>query len=164
MEDAKREEAAADRVRLSYGADYVLRLMRIYTDMMDGDPVRGLIFLAAARAGTQHLDTGFRPTERGFVSDDLRRPVSISALARSLGLPNETVRRHVIALVEAGYAGRTPEGGVIVTSRHLDQPHIQKAVQANIINLERLMRCLRTTPRRLASAPDTGASPLVKAS
>ena len=154
MEDAKRDEAAADRVRLSYGVDYVLRLMRIYTDMMDGDPVRGLIFLAAARAGTQHLDTGFRPTKRGFVADALRRPVSISALARSLGLPNETVRRHVVALVAEGYAQRTPEGGVIVTSEHLDRPHIQQAVQANIINLERLNRSLRMTPRRIAPSAE----------
>ena len=154
MEDAKRDEVSTDRIRLSYGVDYVLRLMRIYTDMMGGDPVRGLIFLAAARAGTQHLDTGFRPTRTGFVSDALRRPVSISALARSLGLPHETVRRHVIGLVAAGYASRTARGGVIVTSEHLNQPHIQEAVQANIINLERLNRSLRTTPRRLAPSGD----------
>lgn len=141
-------------VRLGHGADYVLRFMRIFTDMMDGDPVRGLIFLAATRAGTQHLESGFRPTRRGFASDSLRRPISISALARSLGLPNETVRRHVIALVEAGYASRTPRGGVLVTSDQLDRPRIRQALGENVINLERLTRSLHATPRRIAPLPD----------
>jgi hypothetical protein len=146
------EAALADRIRLSHGVDYVLRLMRIYTDMMDGDVVRAIIFLAAARAGTQHLKTDFRPTKSGFVDDALRRPISISALARSLGLPNETVRRHVNALVAAGYAARTPGGGVIVTSHDLDRPDVQEAVGKNVTNLERLTRALRETPRRVAPA------------
>lgn len=150
METLYSEAALADRIRLSHGVDYVLRLMRIYTDMMQGDVVRALIFLAAARAGTQHLKTDFRPTPAGFVDDGLRRPASISALARSLGLPHETVRRHVVALVAAGYARRTPGGGVIVTSQDLDRPDVQEAVSKNITNLERLTRALRETPRRMA--------------
>lgn len=44
--------------------------------------------------------------------DELRRPISISAVARSLRLPFETVRRRIGRLVEAGLCEMTPRGVV----------------------------------------------------
>jgi DNA-binding Lrp family transcriptional regulator len=48
--------------------------------------------------------------------DDLRRPVSVNALAASLRLPYETVRRRVAAMTEAGMCVSTPKGVYVPTS------------------------------------------------
>jgi DNA-binding Lrp family transcriptional regulator len=53
--------------------------------------------------------------------DELRRPVTMNALASSLELPFETVRRRVQRLVAEGMV-RHVEGGVIVPTAVLDQP------------------------------------------
>ncbi len=123
--------------------------MRLYTDLMNGDPVRALVLLSAWRASTQHLKD-WMPQEAGddsLVPDAMRHPVSVSSIARSLGLPVETTRRHVIGLCEDGWAERTADGGVIITSRHLDKPELHATVDANVINLERLTRSLARSPK-----------------
>ena len=139
---------AADRVRIGHCADYVLRTMRLYTELMRGDPVRALVFIAASRAGTQHLKDWMHDGEAGrFIPDELRHSISISSLAQSLGLPVETTRRHVIALCADGWAERTADGGVSIASRHLDKPELHATVEANVINLGRLTRSLARAPR-----------------
>ena len=111
-------------MRLSAGVNYVLRLMRTYTDLVGGDPTTALVFIAAAQACTQHVKV--RPEalqEETFIRDEMRRPVSLSALARSLGLPVETTRRQVrrlIVLNDAGrLAGMTPPAWVFLSSPHV---------------------------------------------
>src|SRR5665213_1096449 len=53
--------------------------------------------------------------------DDMRRPVSINALATSLGLPFETVRRRVRGLLDRGTC-ESVGGGVIVPTRVVTSP------------------------------------------
>ncbi len=53
--------------------------------------------------------------------DSMRRPVSVNALATSLGLPFETVRRRVKGLVDQGLC-RAVEGGVIVPTAVVNSP------------------------------------------
>ncbi|MDB5494659.1 MAG: hypothetical protein JWP86_1996 [Phenylobacterium sp.] len=53
--------------------------------------------------------------------DAMRRPVSVNALATSLGLPFETVRRRVKGLVDQGLC-RAVEGGVIVPTAVVNSP------------------------------------------
>jgi len=48
--------------------------------------------------------------------DELRRPVSISAVAASLHLPYETVRRRINQLAGAGALRLTPKGAVVPTA------------------------------------------------
>jgi len=48
--------------------------------------------------------------------DELRRPVSVNALAASLRLPYETVRRRVAAMTAAGICVSTPTGVYVPTS------------------------------------------------
>ncbi len=138
------------RHHLSLGADYALRLIRIFTDLFDGDMNRALVFIAAAQAGTEHL------RERGdnvelvsgeFFPDEMRRPVSVSALARSLGIPVETTRRHVVQLAETGFARRTGSGGVIVTSEVLAREEIREAGLLNHGAMETLIDGLTRAPR-----------------
>ncbi len=131
-----------DRVKMGLCVDYVLRLMRNYTEMTDGDPTRALVLLAVTRAGTQHLNEPREGLVRGFIGDEQRRSVSIAALARSLALPAETVRRHIHALVSDGYVSAS-KGGVVVLAKNLDKPAILAAMQDSRIALQRLERALK---------------------
>lgn len=104
------------------------------------DPTTALVFIAAAQASTQHVNPNdLRVRDGDFIRDDLRRPVTLSALARSLGLPVETTRRHVLRLVAQNLAERTEHGGVVVTTRQLDTPTVRAAVLENNINLNKLL-------------------------
>ena len=137
------------RRHLSLGADYALRLIRIFTDLF-GDMDLALVFIAAAQAGTEHLreqDDYIDMLSGEFFPDELRRPVTVSALARSLGIPVETTRRHVVKLASTGYALRTESGGVIVTSEILRRDEIRQAGLLNLEAMERLIDGVRRTPR-----------------
>lgn len=61
--------------------------------------------------------------------DELRRPVSVNALAGSLGIPFETVRRHVNKLIKQGFIATAP-GGVYVPTSMLTTPHFVAAAVA----------------------------------
>ena len=138
------------RHHLSLGADYALRLIRIFTDLFDGDMDLALVFIAAAQASTEHLreqDDYLDLVTGEFFPDDLRRPVSVSALARSLGIPVETTRRHVVKLAQTGFAQRTEAGGVIVTSEILQREEIRQAALLNLAAMESLIDGLVRTPR-----------------
>jgi DNA-binding Lrp family transcriptional regulator len=58
--------------------------------------------------------------------DELRRPVSINALAASLGIPFETVRRHVNRLISQGFIATAP-GGIYVPTSVLVSPQFVTA-------------------------------------
>jgi hypothetical protein len=138
-----------NRHHLSLGADYALRLIRIFTDLFDGDMDLALVFIAAAQAGTEHLreQADYVEIVTGeFFPDELRRPVSVSALARSLGIPVETTRRHVVKLAKTGFAQRTASGAVIVTSAVLAREEIRQAGLLNLVAMESLIDGLQRAP------------------
>jgi DNA-binding MarR family transcriptional regulator len=54
-----------------------------------------------------------------------KRPVSINALAASLGRPFETTRRHASALIEDGLIARAPSG-LSVTIESLTEPRVAR--------------------------------------
>ncbi|MET0275003.1 MAG: hypothetical protein ABW360_18605 [Phenylobacterium sp.] len=76
-----------------------------------------------------------------IVPDAMRRPVSINALATSLGLPFETVRRRVRSLV-AQQIAVVVEGGLVVPSAALSRPDYLMAAFASYERLRRLYRDL----------------------
>jgi hypothetical protein len=137
---------------MNLGADYTLRLIRLFTDLLDGDVAVALVFIATAQAGTQHLRNSadyHKLIDGEFFPDELRRPVTISALARSLGVPVETTRRHVMKLCDLGFARRTEGGGVIVTSDILAREEIKALAGANAANMEHLIDGLSRAPSNL---------------
>lgn len=62
--------------------------------------------------------------------DDLRRPVSISALANSLRIPFETARRRVRNLIDLGVVRATPRG-VIIPQAPMASPFYRLGAEAN---------------------------------
>lgn len=66
--------------------------------------------------------------------DDERRPVSVNAIAISLGIPFETVRRHVRGLVTLGVCALTPQG-VIVPQTYLASPGYLESVGRSLDRL-----------------------------
>lgn len=129
---------------LDLGADYVLRSLGLLSELFDGDIVRGAVFLAVLQASTQHLRHDPARLNGAPIGDEARRATSLSAIARSLGLPVETTRRHVMRLAADGFLARTEAGGAVVLTAHLDHPDLLRAAQANCGNLlgvhERLTR------------------------
>lgn len=127
-------------IRLS--SDYLLRLAEPVTQYM-GDLVSGLLLMDVIHANTEHLpdteggDPGGGWSPQGFVPDALRRPIRPTALAERLGIPPETVRRHLQRLVDADQCERTGNG-YLVPGRILARPPFVQYVLDNQSHLHRL--------------------------
>jgi hypothetical protein len=121
--------------------EYILRALRMITDLHGGEFLTAIICQAIIAANTAQLseaDGG----HGGLPPDESRRPISILALAGSLGLPFETTRRHVSKLIDAGVCRRV-QGGVIVMSEALDKPVYLAAAETNLANVQRMVRGLK---------------------
>jgi DNA-binding transcriptional ArsR family regulator len=94
-----------------------LDIFRITRAGLIDDPVATVLLAAISNANTVYIDARPEQSARymplGAISDDLRRPASISSLARSLGVPRETARGKALALVELGLIEARREGYVL---------------------------------------------------
>lgn len=125
-------------------AEYLLRSMAMLADLSGDDPLTGLISLAIVQGNVAHLQReggAVYATVSDIPPDDLRRPVSIAAVAAALHLPYETTRRRIMRLIELGHCDRKGRG-VIVPARMLDSERHARMLQANLVNLRRLKRAL----------------------
>lgn len=113
--------------------DYLLRAADAVNLTLDGDLTMGLVFIAVVQANAA-LST------RGGMS--CGQPISGGAVAASLRIPTETVRRKVKALIDAGYL-RRESGGLVAPPEALRRPEIVRVMRANYIGLRRLYRQLR---------------------
>lgn len=112
----------------------------------DGDILRGVIFLAVVDANTRHLKPSDPAAQayantRDSLPDDLRRPISVHALALELSLPYETTRRHVNALIKQGLCRRN-DSGIYVTAEILAGKAMTLTHRRNLENLRLLYRDL----------------------
>ena len=86
--------------------DGLLRLCRLATDVFGNDLERFVVYLAVISAGTSHFQRD--PELRARYADDplpdeLRLGISRRAIADSVGLPRETVRRKIAGLIADGH-------------------------------------------------------------
>ena len=141
--------AETDVARLvgRFSSEYMLRLLQLLTELHGGDLMTAIITQAIIAANTAHLDTRTADGPR-YASlaqappDAVRRPISVLALSRSLGLPFETTRRHVNRLVAAGRCVRM-KGGVIVPASALQHPKSNEATLTNLAYVRRFIRALK---------------------
>ncbi|MGA0608562.1 helix-turn-helix domain-containing protein [Phenylobacterium sp. VNQ135] len=120
-------------------SDYMLRAMDVaHTEF--GDVIACLLLFEIFRANTEHVGATIAPElaqADGLLDDRHRKPVRRSDLARRLGLPAETVRRHVLALQELGYI-EARQGGLIVTAYALRRPRVVRFAAENAVHLRRM--------------------------
>lgn len=142
-----RSDKRRDRLALRASTSYFLNSVDLMARMVGGDILRGVIFTAIIDANTRHI----RPSAvegqayseaSDQVPDDLRRPISVHALALELDIPYETTRRHVNALISGGYCVRA-ESGVVVPAEVIAREPMTMALRRNFENLRRLVGDLR---------------------
>ncbi|HEY8572178.1 hypothetical protein [Phenylobacterium sp.] len=129
----------------------------IRTGRMDREFLDGLITLAIVQANVTPLasDPALQRAYADYESlppDELRRPVSVSAVAQSLKLPYETVRRRVAAMARGGGFELTPQG-VYVTGEMLNNPAHKAVMIAN----HDLIRDFYLRLRRLGALDEVAA-------
>lgn len=127
--------------------DYVLRSLQLLTEIYGGDVMRSIVAGSIVAANTAHLNQGpggqpLYPDLENTPPDAERRPISARAVAASLGLPGETVRRHVNELIALGYCQRV-KGGVIMRAEVLATPASQEILRRNLANTRQYVRRLR---------------------
>lgn len=129
-------------------ADYFLRMMELLLPNLPGGLTQGFVLLEVIRANTAAMPDSQRGEDRvggdAGVPDLFRRPVRTSDVARRLGLPHETARRSLAALVRSGRCQQLPEG-FIVPGSALARPNIARAYAPNFQNLRRLFGHLAET-------------------
>lgn len=120
--------------------EYVLRFTDSVLEQMR-DPVTSLTLLEIILANTEVLPDdeggGDGAEPAAFVPDARRAPVTVTALEARLGVPHETLRRHVGRLRGAGLC-RAVAGGYIVPAEALARPEVIRFAVGNLANLVRL--------------------------
>lgn len=107
--DAPVPTAALRNFAFGQTLDALLRIGPACAEPFDHDFTRMFVFFAAARGSVGHLNHHHclrSDAVQGVFPDEMRRPVSILSVANFLGLPYETVRRHMHKLVEDGWCER----------------------------------------------------------
>lgn len=140
------DTSAQDRGIGRLSADYVLRTIAALAAMFDGDILMGVIFLALFRASVEYVGRGGTNSpafEDGVVPDHARRAISTLALANSLNMPRETVRRYVNRLTDLGFCSRDSDRRLMVTATIARRPEIAALLRTNRRNLERVLSALR---------------------
>ena len=140
-------DVAIGRIATRLSVDYVLRSVRLISEHAGGDLMTGLVLRAVVAANAGYLDHD--PKTFGLYAsiddpppDEVRRPVSVLAVAGSLGLPYETVRRYVTKLVRMGLCIRV-KGGIIAPTGRMFRPMDGESMLANVANLRRLCKSLK---------------------
>jgi len=124
------------------------RLCRLITDNFDCDVDCFACYLAVISANLGRLmrdPTSF--SDDVPPSEDERLPVSRRAIAASVGLPRETVRRKVIELVQKGHLVEV-RGGLRAVAPVLEHADNLKIVLGAIRTFERTAAELRASDER----------------
>jgi hypothetical protein len=140
-------DAATGRIASRLTAEFFLRTAQLVSQRAGGDMIKALILRAIIAGNISHIDHDpANPSQFAAIDDvppdELRRPISVLAVAGSLGLPYETTRRCVNNLVRDGLCIRV-KGGVIAPAAKHTEPEDYQAIRTNMANLRRLFSGLK---------------------
>lgn len=128
-------EAPHDALRVATRLSIGFALDLVKLGGFGRDVIDGLLLAAISQANVAQI-TRDPELQRRYARldqpppDELRRPVSINAVANSLRIPFETARRRVAALIEIGAVQAVPRG-VIIPAAPLSSPTYKLAAEAH---------------------------------
>lgn len=132
-------------MRIAIGA--ILRAVDLVNREYAGDITSALVFAAVLEANVGHL--GGSPSSLAALDtamrappNTMRRPVTGVALAATLGIPNETVRRKIKGLIDQGMLVRV-DGGLIVPTELMAGERMTRIFRASYLNLRSLFSHLQ---------------------
>lgn len=120
---------------------FLIKSLSLVNDVHHGDAVEALIFTAIWTANISHI-RGQESFNEAPIPEDLRRPVTVARLAQLVGIPPETVRRHVNRMLEAGMCRRVGRKGVIVPEAVFLRPEMVTAAKEQYLATRQLHRTL----------------------
>jgi hypothetical protein len=109
------------------GTDLFLRIGVSLAEVFEGDLLSGLIWVTTAHLNVRHLNQPrvLNPlADEGLFPNKLRVAAPAYSVSKFLGLPRETVRRHLHRLVARGYCTLTEGEGFLVTREILSRPEL----------------------------------------
>lgn len=128
---------------------------------IDEDLISALLVAGVLSANASAADQGRGPSGTfagpGVLSDTLRRPVNAMSVALSLGVPRESARSKLAALVEKGVLARTNDGFILSAEVVQTEPFraamaiFVRAVADFIVGLSALQACGVRTGDRMPS-------------
>jgi hypothetical protein len=158
--DSWMADPAASRAINAFSVEFVVRYMREAAHIFGDDYECAMIFLAVLEAnGRQNVREPFFREQYADVQVslpvELARPISRQAIAESLGIPRETVRRKIAGLIAKGFLVEHPRGGVI-TARGVIANEAFLAAQKRVVGF---VRQFRADLRQHAGAPEENWPP-----
>lgn len=135
-------EAHLEAVSL-LATEHFLNLLGLATEAFEIEAQAAFVQMAILHANTRAMV--LNPAKAHLVgldavpTDEERKPVSVYRVAKSLGLPYETVRRQVVQLQAAGLCRRLESGAVMIPSEVLARPRFMAATAAVVVEVERYL-------------------------
>ena len=128
-------------------SEYLIALAAEMIKATGRDPVDMLILNAISAANVAHLKDKPAITEPYRAAEtplplELKRAIPSLTIAESLGLPRETCRRRVAALVKDGLLIRR-KGGLVAVQERADPAQILRLAQVNAQLFRRLIRQMK---------------------
>ena len=130
------------------GGDYTLRAMIALAANLDHDYALAVVYLAILQANLAPMmeDPALSARYAGIdtiAPEDLRRPISVHALAGSLHMPYETTRRCVGRLIDKGFVKRVSRSGILTCADKVAEPGQKRLVEQQYQDTLRLVGQLR---------------------
>jgi DNA-binding transcriptional regulator YhcF (GntR family) len=122
---------AIQRVTTRLVLEFLIKAVCSSARVHGGSLARSLTYFAIQHANVEHLSRDPALAWRyadDYPPDDIRRPISVHALAQAMGASPETTRRRVADLIADGACVKIDSRGVIIPVRHLmtDEIHAQR--------------------------------------
>ena len=131
-------------------AEFVLRCAETMEGSFNHDYEMTLLFLAISTRNEHNVmnDPELRARYASFdevIPPSLYTPISRLALARSTGLPRETVRRKVAKMIELGVVVEDKRGGLCIRPGIIEEFEPEEVLKPQLRNLRRLFSVLSET-------------------
>ncbi len=141
--DVARNPSHAARLATEFFLRQIVTIARGF----EGDFLLGLVFIGISAANNRRITRSpdlirLYPALTDVPAEEHCAPVSVAALARSLGMPFETTRRYVIRLIDSALCARTDDG-LLLTRAALASDKVVDMIATSNADLRIFLAALR---------------------